>query len=113
MAFDGDQRAAPEFRAMLFEDENNIFADAGWTHVIEPQLDDTGQGGAGLKKELCKVEVLGQHHGCVLIRPKHDFRIRGVSRAEFAPMTGSVAVPLKIRNPRDGKTVVNDDGHAG
>lgn len=113
MAFDGDQRAAPEFRAMLFEDENDIFTDAGRAHIIEPQLDDTGQGGAGLKKQLGKVEVLGQHHGCVLIRPKHDFRIRGVSRAEFVPMTGSVAVPLKIRDPRNGKAVVNDDGHAG
>jgi hypothetical protein len=28
-------------------------------------------------------------------------------------VTGSVAVPLKIRDPRNGKAVVNDDGHAG
>ena len=113
MAFDSDQRAAPEFRAMLFEDENDVFTDAGRTHVIEAQLDDTGQASASLKKQFGKIEVLRQDHGCMLIRPKHDFRIRGVGRAEFAPMTGSVAVPLKIRNPRDGKTVVNDDGHAG
>ena len=99
MAFDGNQRAAPEFRIMLFEDENDIFTDAGRAHVIEPQLDDTGQGGAGLKKQFGKIEILRQHHGCVLIRPTHDFRIRGVSRAEFAPMAGSVAVRLKIRDP--------------
>ncbi len=99
MAYDGNQRATPERRAMLFEDENNVFTDAGRTHVIEPQLDDTGQTGAGLEKQFGKIEILGQHHGCVLIRPKHDVRIRGVDRTEFAPVAGSVAVRLKIRDP--------------
>lgn len=58
---------------MLFEDKNDILTDAGRTHVIEAQLDDTGQGSAGLKKQFGKIEILREHHGFMLIRPTHDF----------------------------------------
>jgi hypothetical protein len=46
MAFDRDQRAAPEFFAMLPEEKQDIFADAGRAHIVEPELDDAGQCGA-------------------------------------------------------------------
>lgn len=113
MAFDRDQRAAPEFFAMLPEEKQDIFADAGRAHIVEPELDDAGQCGAGLKKQLGEIKVLSQHHGVVFIRPKHDVRVRGIGRTKFAPMTGGVAVLLKIRDPRKRQAVVNDNGHAG
>ena len=41
MTFDGDQRAPPEFFAMLLENKNEVFA-IDRTKIIESQLDNTG-----------------------------------------------------------------------
>ena len=79
MAFDGDQRAAPKFIAMLIEDHKHVFTDAARAHVVEPELDDAGQGGAALKEQLGEIKVLREHHRVVVMRPQHDVGVGGVS----------------------------------
>jgi hypothetical protein len=62
---------------------------------------------------FCEVEVLRENDGFILMRPLDDFRIRGVGRAKFTPVTRNVCVLVKKFNPRKRKAIVNDDGHAG
>jgi len=113
VAFDGDQRAALEFFGLLFQDEQDVFTNAGGADVVKPELDDAGQRRAALKQELGEIEVLGKNDGAVLSGPPHDRGIRGVGWPQFAPVTRRMAVPAKKLHPRKRQAVVNDEGHAG
>ena len=113
MSLHGDQRAASEIGAVLLEDLNHVSADVAGAHVIEPQLDDAGQSGAGLEKQFGEIEVLREHHRVMFACPKHDVRVGGIGRAKFAPVPGSMPVLPEKGDPGNRKAVVNDDGHAG
>ena len=98
---------------MLLQNCQHVLADALRADVVKPKLDDAWQGGLGLKEQLCKVKVVREDDRFVLIRPPHDFGVRGVGRAEFTPVPGIVPALTKEFDPRKRKAVVNDDGHAG
>ena len=113
MASDSDQRATAQLLLVVIKYKKDIFANAGRTHIIEPQLDHTGQSDAGLKEQLREIKILSQHHGSVLMRPPHDFRVRGIDRTKLAPVAGRMAVLQKVGGPGDGQAVIDDNGQAG
>ncbi len=102
VAFDRDERTLPEGVGLLIEDLDHILADARGTNVIETQLDDAGQSRAAFKKEFGEIEVLRQDNRPVCQRPLEDFSIGSVGRAEFAPVTGIMAVLPEMLHPRNG-----------
>ena len=102
MTCDGDQRATPEFFGLLFQYEQNIFTNAGGTDVVEPELDDAGQGRTALKQELGEVEILGEDNRAVIPGPAHDLGVGGIGRPQLTPVVGGVAVAAKKLHPRNG-----------
>jgi len=113
VALHSDDGAFLKTFAMLIQYLNNIFTDISGSHIIQPELNNTGKSGAGLEKELIKVEVLSQHHRFILQGPAEDFGVRSVRRPYFSPMSGRVAATAKIFHPGNRKTVVDDNDHAG
>jgi len=99
MALDGDQSAATQFFLMLFQNPPDIFADDARTYIVQPQLDDAGKRGLGLEKQLGEIKVLRQHHGAVLVRPKHHLRVWGTRRSQVAPRVGCMAMLFQVRHP--------------
>ena len=113
MSFDSNQRATKKIFPVSFENQTHVIADAFGAHVIQPELDDAGQGSAALKKQPGEIEILGENDGVIFLRPAHNLRVRGVGRTEFAPVASDVAMLAEKIDPRKREAVVNDHGHAG
>ncbi len=84
---------------MLFQNQAHVFANALGAHVIQSELDDTGQNSAALKKQFCEIEVLRKNHRMILTRPAHNLRVGGVAGTEFAPVAGDVAMLAEKFDP--------------
>lgn len=113
MSLDSNQRAVEKVFPVLFQNQTHVFANALGTHIIQPELDDAGQGSAALKKQPGEIEILGENHGVILTSPAHNLRVRGVGRTQFAPVASDVTMLAEKIEPRKREAVVNDHGHAG
>jgi hypothetical protein len=113
VTFHGDDGALSKTFTMLIQYLHNVFANISWSHIIQPKLNDTGKGGAGLEKQLIKVKVLSQHHCGIFQGPVEDVSVRSIRRSKFSPMPGRVTATVKIFHPGNRKAIVDNDSHAG
>jgi hypothetical protein len=105
----------PLFKTLtvLIQNLHHVFADVAGPHIVEAQLNHTGEPRARLEKELVEVKVLREHDRLVFYSPVKNLRIRGVRRPQFAPVPGHVPMLAKILSPGGRKTVVDDHSHTG
>ena len=113
MALDCDQHAADKLFPMPVKNQPNILANVLGAHVIQAELNDTGQNGATLEKQPCKIKILCQNHGAIFSRPAHHFCVRGVGGTQLTPMADGVSVLTEKFDPGKRQTIINDNGHAG
>ncbi len=83
MSCDSYQRPAAHIVFLLLQNQEYIRTNVFGAHIVQSQLNHAGQCGAALKKQWRKIKVLSENDGVILTRPKHDFLIRGVGRAEL------------------------------